>query len=88
MKKNLMISPFYKKHNINIRIHVFKTNIETEADISIIKVLFNSFSKIKQWSIDLEDIDNVLRIEATKNLSQRVIIQNVKSKGFYCEELD
>ena len=82
-----MISPFYKKHNINIKIHVFKTNIETEADVSVIKVLFNSFSKIKQWSIDLEDIDNVLRIEANRNLSQRDIIKNVKSKGFYCEEL-
>lgn len=83
-----MISPFYQKHKINIRIHIFKTNIETKANVNILKILFRSDPKIKQWSIDLEDIDNVLRIEASRSLNKQDIIKKVKSKGFYCEELE
>lgn len=83
-----MISPFYRKHNFNIRIHVFRTNIETKADVNFLKKTFSSDPKIKQWSIDLEDIDNVLRIEASRNLNKQDIIEKVTSQGFYCEELE
>ena len=83
-----MISPFYKKHKINIRIHIFKTNIETNTDVNFIKILLNSDPKINQWSIDLEDIDRVLRIEANKSLNKQDIIDKIKSKGFICRELE
>lgn len=83
-----MISPFYQKHKINIRIHIFKTNIETNTDVNFIKILLNSDPKINQWSIDLEDIDRVLRIEANKSLNKQDIIDKIKSKGFICRELE
>ncbi|WP_456442496.1 hypothetical protein [Psychroserpens sp.] len=83
-----MISPFYQRHKNNIRISIFKTNIETKDGVSIIKKLFSSDPRIKQWSVDLEDIDKVLRIEAIKSLSKKDIICFVIDKGFYCEELD
>ena len=83
-----MISPFYLKHKTRINIHVFKTNIETELDMNSIQFLLDSNPKIVQWSVDLEDIDKVLRIEASKNLREKDIIDMVKSKGFYCEELE
>jgi len=83
-----MISPFYKKHKINIRIHIFKTNIETNTDVNFIKILLNSDPKINQWSIDLEDIDRVLRIEANKSLNKQDIIDKIKYKGFICRELE
>ena len=83
-----MISPFYQSLKTNIIIHVFKTNINTESDVNIIKELLNSNPIIIQWSIELEDIDKVLRIEATKNLSKKDIIEKVKYTGFYCEELE
>lgn len=83
-----MISPFYYKHKGNIRIHVFKTNIETEEDVNHIKKSLDSNHKISQWSVDLEDIDRVLRIEASKNLSENDIIDMIKSKGFYCRDLE
>lgn len=82
-----MISPFYQKLKTNIRIHIFKTNIKTESEVGILKILLSSNPKITTWSIDLEDIDKVLRIEATKNLSANDIVKEVESEGFYCEEL-
>ena len=83
-----MISPFYLKHKTRINIHVFKTNIETEADMNSIQFLLNPNPKIIKWSVDLEDIDRVLRIDASKYSSEKDIIDMVKSKGFYCEELE
>lgn len=83
-----MISPFYIKHKAHINIHIFKTNIETELDMNSIQFLLDSNPKIIQWSIDFEDIDRVLRIEASKYLSEKDIIDMIKSKGFYIEELE
>ncbi|WP_262509407.1 hypothetical protein [Urechidicola croceus] len=39
------------------------------------------------WTIDQEDIDNVLRIKATDNLNENVVIELIKTKGFYCDVL-
>ena len=61
-----MISPFYLKHKTPNNIYVFKTNIESESDMNVIEFLLNSNPKIIQCSVDLEDIDRVLRIEASK----------------------
>lgn len=83
-----MISPFYQSHKRVIKIHIFKTNIETKIDLSIIKQIFNSNLNIIKWSIDLEDIDKVLRVESFENLNEKDIITLVKSRKFYIEELD
>ncbi len=67
-------------------IYVLKTNINSEALIKSIETEFNSIVLIKCWSVDIEDIDNVLRIESN-DLKEHDIIQMVKSKGFECEPL-
>ncbi|MBC3846795.1 hypothetical protein H8K90_10425 [Winogradskyella echinorum] len=83
-----MISPFYRNLKNAIRIHIFKTNIETKLDVDMLQLLFSSNRSIINWSVDLEDIDNVLRIEASKNLSENEIITQLNLIGFSCEELD
>ncbi len=83
-----MISPFYIKNKFPNKIHVFKTNITTKAEANVIKTLLNSSLKIKNFSIDLEDVDKVLRIEAHQDLKDNEIIKQVTSKGFICEGLD
>ena len=42
---------------------------------------------IFKWSIDLEDIDNVLRVEASSELEIEHINNLIQQKGFYCEDL-
>ncbi|OEJ99331.1 hypothetical protein A8C32_09195 [Flavivirga aquatica] len=66
---------------------IFRTDIKTKKKVKIIKPLFNNHSSIIKWSIDIEDIDNVLKIEATKNLNENDIINLIRTKGFYCKPL-
>lgn len=82
-----MISPFYQSRKRDIEIHILKTNIKTKLAVNTIKLLFNAHPDVVKWSIDLEDVDKVLRIETNKTLQQKDIIEQVKSRGFYCEEL-
>lgn len=42
--------------------------------------------KQARWSFDLEDCDNILRIDSLTNLSEEVI-NLLKEKGFDCVEL-
>ena len=83
-----MISPFYFNQKSHTSIHIFKTNIKTMADAEVVKKLLNSSLGIKKFSIDLEDVDSVLRIEAHKNLNETDIMNKVTSEGFICEELE
>jgi len=67
-------------------VYVFKTDINSASLIESVKPLLNSYQYISDWSIDIEDIDNVLRIISVE-LLENEIIQIMKSKGFICEVL-
>lgn len=66
---------------------IFQTDIRSKKKIESLKPIFNNHSDIIEWSIDLEDIDNVLRIEASTNSLEDDIINLVKTKGFYIKVL-
>ncbi len=70
-----------------MEIFIFKTDIKTNKKINIVKPLFNNISSIQDWSVDTEDIDNVLRIEGNHGIDENKIMQMVKTKGFSCEIL-
>jgi len=64
---------------------VFKTTVFSEIEFHI-QAFLDSFSTIKSIDFDFEDVDNVLRIEASQNITTE--IENLlNSKGFLCEEL-
>ncbi|MET2984744.1 hypothetical protein [Aureibaculum conchae] len=66
---------------------IFKTDIKSKKKVKSLKPVFNGNKDIINWSIDLEDIDNVLRIESTKNLSEQDVIGLVQTNGFYIKTL-
>ena len=70
-----------------MKLFIFRTNIKTKKKVKRIKPLFNNHSGIIKWSIDLEDIDNVLRIEAFENFNETEVINLINMRGFYCDEL-
>lgn len=70
-----------------MKLLIFQTDIKSNKKIKSLKSVFNNNSHIIDWSIDLEDIDNVLRIEATEDLLEEYIIDIVKIKGFYIKTL-
>ncbi|MGB1218005.1 MAG: hypothetical protein ACPG5P_09010 [Saprospiraceae bacterium] len=72
--------------DIKKMVSVFKTDIQEQELKKIIPVL-NSFRKIIRWTTDLEDCDNILRIESHEIISDEVI--NLLTEiGFQVEELE
>jgi hypothetical protein len=65
---------------------VFKTNISDEADVIKVKVRMKDERRIRRWTVDREDCDKVLRIEADA-LHPGEIIELVNQAGYACEEL-
>ena len=65
---------------------VFKTNIPTHEQVDKVSVILSTLKNISHWNVDLEDIDNVLRIECDR-LSPMTIIKLLRSASIECEEL-
>ena len=70
-----------------MKVLIFQTNIDSNQNIEAVQPLFNSNSHIIDWSVDIEDIDNVLRIEATDYLQETDVINLIGTQGFYCDDL-
>ena len=66
---------------------IFRTDIKSKKKVKAVKELFNKHPIITNWSIDLEDIDNVLKIEAHDDLKEKDLIYMLKTCGFYGEIL-
>lgn len=66
---------------------VFATNIKTENDKQTISKILNENPEIKQWSLDQEDVDCVLRIE-TDTSSEEQIIDLLGDLNFECSALE
>ncbi len=66
---------------------IFITDLKTTKSIRSVSPIFNNNTMISKWTVDNEDIDNVLRIEAHNSLNEQDVIRLISSQGFYCEEL-
>lgn len=68
-------------------VFVFSTSLQTDTDVESISPVLNRCSKIKVWSVDLEDTDRVLRVECC-GLSASDIISMLNANGYTCKELE
>jgi len=66
---------------------VFATSVEKPRQVSRVKPLLTAVPSINDWNFDLEDCDNILRIEA-KDVSPRYIESLLQTAGFECRELE
>ncbi len=82
-----MINFFHHNYKSPSKLLIFKTDIKTKKKVKRIKSFFDSHSSVIKWSVDIEDIDNVLKIEATTNLIEKDFINQIKALGFYCDAL-
>ena len=69
------------------KIFVFKTNVETESDRYKIATVLNTHNSIEEWSVDIDDIDCVLRIITDQEI-EKEIIAKINELGFLCAELE
>jgi len=67
-------------------VYVFKTSVTTKVAIKKIAPALNNVSFIEKWNFDLQDCDNILRIEAHE-FDTEIICNLIKSFGFECTEI-
>lgn len=66
---------------------VFKTNINNGNDKPLLEQTMAAIVAIEEWSIDVEDVDRVLRVVSHETGPQE-IINKVRALGFECQELE
>lgn len=67
---------------------VFKTSLMKSKHVLAISSSLDNLPSVLSWSVDLEDWERILRIEATDQSSAHEIAASIKALGFECEELD
>nr|WP_293301394.1 hypothetical protein [Allomuricauda sp.] len=66
---------------------VFKTSVLDQKEVKRLKPKLNQLvNKNGEWNFDLEDCDNILRVE-TQNIGAVTISSLLQKNGFVCEEL-
>lgn len=70
-----------------MKLFILKTNIRTERQLRKIKPVLQQNNDITRWSIDLEDVDKVLKVETKMDSQEVEMIELLRSKGINCEEL-
>lgn len=65
---------------------VFRTDIGTAEDIAAIAQVLDRQKGIHRWTVDTEDIDKVLRVEAD-GICMEEITTLITETGYYCCEL-
>jgi hypothetical protein len=71
-----------------MEILVFKTNIHRPTDIERVGNIFRNNNDILKWTVDTEDVDKVLRIEATDNITAGNLVAVLGNAGYNCSMLE
>lgn len=70
-----------------MKIFVFKTDIKSNLEISILASALKSLRGIVRWSVDMHDVDRVLKIVTVDDARESDFVSFVKSQGILCETL-
>ena len=71
-----------------VQVMVFQTSLEDENDIRRAEFVLNNHHHIYRWTVDLEDWEKVLKVEADRNVSYQEIERKISLLGYQCKELD
>ena len=66
--------------------YVFKTSVSSKEGIQHLTSGLNQLLKGSEWNFDLEDCDNILRIDSRADIAETVI-HLLQDQGFDCKEL-
>jgi hypothetical protein len=69
-----------------VEVLVFQTDLYTKREVAEIHPLLDSLPGLKEWTIDLDDCDHVLRVEGT-GITNDMIINTIGKVGFTAEVL-
>ncbi len=67
---------------------IFKTDVISSAAINRLQIILNRQSNVIRWSIDVEDIDKVLKVSARNGSSEMEFIHLLNNQNIDCKVLD
>lgn len=67
---------------------VFKTDVDSSKRLHALKSLLKTCSGIWHWSVDMEDADKVLRMEASPQVTADEIIALLNTQELHCRPLE
>ncbi|WP_420317070.1 hypothetical protein [Ekhidna sp.] len=70
-----------------MKLIILKTDIKTKRQLNQLKPALSQNDCIARWSIDMDDVDRVLKVETKKDAPKSEMLHFVRSQGVYCEEL-
>lgn len=70
-----------------MNLHILKTNVDYPEDAAQLELALLTRPSIQRMSIDLEDVDRVLKIESNEMIQQEEILQLIRGLGYECEDL-
>lgn len=65
-------------------VYVFKTSVDTKSKLESAVILLNQLLPSIKWNFDLEDCDNILRIESEIEITDLILNNGI----FDCIELE
>lgn len=71
----------------DLKVLVFRSNIDNPAKRDRIRDILLSDNQIYQVDVDMEDIDNVLRVECHPDYPRSRIQERLQEYGFNCSDL-
>jgi hypothetical protein len=66
---------------------VFKTSVESQQSVNILKPLLDLVVGKGKWNFALDDCDKILRI-ASMNINAQATIRLLQENGYDCSELE
>ena len=66
---------------------VFRTNLEQEEQLRGLRPLLDAHPAVRQWNVDRQDVDHVLRVVVLPGTLSEDIIRLVNESVYECEEL-
>ncbi len=70
-----------------MKIFVFKTNIDSHLEMSILASIFMNLKGIVRWSVDMQDVDRVLKVVTLEDHNEIEFIRVIRSQGISCDVL-
>ncbi|MFA7272683.1 MAG: hypothetical protein WC044_02390 [Crocinitomicaceae bacterium] len=67
---------------------IYRTDINTKKRVKMLQPFFDEHPAILRWNVDLQDVDNVLRIEISDGSHETDIMTYIHMRGLHCEELE
>ena len=66
---------------------IYRTSISNQSQVVKLNKLLQNAPRINKWTVDLDDIDKVLRMETDDNVKEEEILDLLNSNNLHCEVL-